>query len=32
MGGVNLENDVKFQIHEPFELGHKYLSGLLKTM
>ena len=25
MGGINLENGVKFQIHEPSELGHKFL-------
>ena len=32
MGRVNLENDVKFQIHGPFKLGNKFLIGLLKTM
>ena len=25
MGGVNLENDVRFQINGPLELGHKFL-------
>ena len=29
---ATLENDVKFQIHEPLELGHSFLTGLLKTM
>ena len=32
MGGVNLENGVKFQIHGRFELGSLFFIALLKTM
>ena len=32
VGGVNLENDVKFQIHKPFKLGSLFIIGLLRTM
>ena len=30
MGGVNLENDVKFQIHGPFELGSQFFYRIIE--
>ena len=30
--GINFENEVKFQLHGPFELISYFFIGLLKTM